>query len=155
GDGKEPKEARDGSTRRKVVVEMPLNDPDGVINWRNTEVGRAEENRLKNTLKRGGKLEADDVGHLIALSHGADPAQRENVGWQNFQQNQGGGTYHDFENRYRQLARDNPGEEYRLLVTETYNRDKYGNDRSYHRNLKVVDSSGEVVKVRGPDGKVT
>ena len=79
----------------------PLRDPATVINWRTTEVGEKADRKVRGMSKGTGY----DAGHLVGLEFGADPNERRNVSNQNAMQNEGLGTYYDFEKRAASNAR--------------------------------------------------
>jgi hypothetical protein len=112
-------------------VDGTLRDPATVINWRNTDVGKQIDQKARSQFHGTG----DDAGHLAALWAGADPKEMQNLGAQNFVQNQGGGTYHGMEMWYRKQLASNP-EGLKIQIDEKYMPDKYG-DRPMGRIVRV------------------
>ncbi|HEY6350962.1 MAG TPA: DUF4573 domain-containing protein, partial [Candidatus Angelobacter sp.] len=79
----------------------PLRNPETVINWRNTRIGEKLDRNLRTKISSGTGY---DAGHLVALEFGSDPNERRNISNQNAMQNEGLGTYRDFERRARAIA---------------------------------------------------
>jgi len=133
-------------TYRVEGVEGPIYHPDSVINWRRTRVGRQVDQQLRSNVRRTlGASPGDDVGHRLPLSAGVDPGERRNVGLQNFQQNQAGGTWHVHETILRQWLRNNEGRHLEARVNETFHDHPSGRTRSLSRKISVEDNHGGMV----------
>jgi hypothetical protein len=142
--GSHSQRTRRGSYRLESA-EGTIRHPDEVINWRKTRIGREIDRQLRTSVRRQlGAPRGDDVGHRIPLWAGVDPGERRNVGLQNFQQNQGGGTWSAHEMLMRQwLGRpENHGRHLRASVQEAFRDDPTGRTRSRARKLSVLDDLG-------------
>lgn len=77
----------------------------------------------------------DDAGHLIGDRFGP-PGGRENLSPQNWRQNQGGGTFHDLENRWARQLQEGTGID--VTVTDVFRK---GEDRPVYRVARWTETS--------------
>lgn len=124
-----------GRSIQTVHVEGRIEDPDTVINWRNTSIGRRQDAVARRAVSGG---TGDDAGHLVALEFGADPAQRLNLARQNPTQNQAGGTWRHLETRIGDYCRSEPGRVAQFRCDERYLPDQRGLDRPVGRQVDVT-----------------
>ena len=82
-----------------IVAKGPLHNPDEVINWRHTEVGKAADAEARSAYLGSG----DDAGHLISPEFGADPGEPLNLSGQHHVANQQG-EYKYFEDHCKEIA---------------------------------------------------
>jgi hypothetical protein len=141
----EARQTRRG-TYRVEVAEGPLHHPDTVINWRHSDIGAKKDQQCRTWARRRYRAATgDDVGHRISVAAGVDPAERRNVGMQNFIQNQGGGTYHAYEQAQRSWLQANPGQRLGICVQEAYTEDRHGQNRSRGRKVTLENDQGRAV----------
>ncbi len=140
------KTTSEGTERRIHTSRMRLQNPDSVLNWRNTEIGGRHDTAVRKTdgTANGVTHDGDDAGHSIAVSFGADPATLSNVSRQNAKQNRAGGTWYNGEAEARNIARENPDKELYMEVRTVYDVDKYGEKRPLYREMVVYEKDGLV-----------
>lgn len=163
----EMRRTKDGETIEVHVAEGPNHDPDKVINWRSTDVGREADKKACESVRNanGATHDGDDAGHLIAMEKGVDPAEVRNISMQGRAHNQGltikqpaipepnqaqpvKSSWRHAELEANELARSHP--ESTIRVEEKFHQSR-GGKRPVSRTMEV-EESGKLLNQGG--GKV-
>jgi hypothetical protein len=91
------------------------------------------------------KGRADDAGHLIAHQIGG-PEAPYNLSVQNYQQNQGGGTYWDLAQRWAGQLKSGVG-----VDVTVQQMSRKGEDRPYHRHVSWLETHKDSLVLGGID----